>query len=374
MSSSNRAAILSLAAAGVLWGLTVPLSKLSLTWFGPAWLAAIRFLAIAPVLALIGRRGLREAIDLRVLGSGAVGFGLVVLLQNAGIQRTSVSHAAVVIGTVPVLVALIGLRLNPGATRPITWAGYALALGGVSLVADSAGGGASVVGDALVLVSAALSAAFVVAQPRLLKGRDPAAVTAVQSAGAALAAAPVALITEGVPHVPLHVDPLLALLALLVVGTLFPFWLFAFGQARVPAHLAGAYLNLEPVVGAAVGWFAFGDVAAPLQVGGAIAVLAGIVLSTLPAPDPVSDAVVPAADAAIAVRPRTLRALRSSSRRAASRAALHTGRRGWARDPRGLAAGRASIAVRQRMRAREERPRPVRHPSSTPVAREWIWS
>jgi drug/metabolite transporter (DMT)-like permease len=73
-----------------------------------------------------------------------------------------------------------------------------------------------------------------------------------------------------------------ALVALSLVGTLLPFWLFAHGQARVPAQLAGAYMNLEPVVGAAVGWAAFGSSAATPQIAGALAVLAGIVLSTLP--------------------------------------------------------------------------------------------
>ncbi len=382
MDRRDRTAIASLAAAGALWGLTVPLSKLAMTWFDPAWLAAIRFAVMAPVLALIGRRGLRGALDLRVAASGVAGFGLVVLLQNSGIERTSVTHAAVVIGTVPVLVALIGLRFGSTATRPITWAGYALALGGVSLVAGAGGGGATATGDLLVLASATLSAAFVVAQPRLLAGRDAAAVTAVQAGAGALTAAPVALLTGGAPHVPLHMHPLVTLLALFVVGTLLPFWLFAHGQARVPAHLAGAYLNLEPVVGAIVGWCAFGDAAAPAQLGGAAAVLVGIILSTLPAPVPTPsvDAVGAAAvsEAAARRRARTARlvALGSSTRRWAGRAGLHAARRGWsACDPRGLASHRASVAVRQRMRARgDERPRRPGTGSTVPVAREFLWS
>jgi drug/metabolite transporter (DMT)-like permease len=60
--------------------------------------------------------------------------------------------------------------------------------------------------------------------------------------------------------------------------------LFAFGQARVPAELAGAFVNLEPVVGVGVGWIAFGDSAAIGQLFGAAAVLLGIALSTV-APD-----------------------------------------------------------------------------------------
>jgi drug/metabolite transporter (DMT)-like permease len=61
-----------------------------------------------------------------------------------------------------------------------------------------------------------------------------------------------------------------------------PVPLFAFGQARVPAELAGAFVNLEPVVGAAAGWVAFGDAATLGQIAGATAVLAGIALSALP--------------------------------------------------------------------------------------------
>ncbi len=39
-------------------------------------------------------------------------------------------------------------------------------------------------------------------------------------------------------------------------------------------------MNLEPVVGALIGWIAFGNAAGAAQLGGAVAVLAGIALST----------------------------------------------------------------------------------------------
>jgi len=67
-----------------------------------------------------------------------------------------------------------------------------------------------------------------------------------------------------------------------VCGTLIPFSLFAFGQKRVSAVLAGAFLNLEPLVGAMIGIVAFGDPAGARQVAGGMAIIAGIALSTLP--------------------------------------------------------------------------------------------
>jgi O-acetylserine/cysteine efflux transporter len=282
MHTSNRTAILALAAAGVLWGLTVPLSKVSLEWLGPAWLAVVRFAVAAPLLAVIGRAGLRRALTPGIVAAGALGFGTVIVLQNIGIERTSAGHAALVVGTAPVLVALIAAGLGESAARPITWTGYGLALLGVALVAWAGGGGATVLGDAIVLASVAVSAVFVVIQPRLLAGRDPAAVTAVQFAAGALLALPIAALVEGAPQAPTAVAPVVAVAALAVAGTLLAFWLFAFAQARVPAELAGAFVNLEPVVGAAAGWLVLGEQAGTVQLAGAAAVLVGIALSTTP--------------------------------------------------------------------------------------------
>jgi drug/metabolite transporter (DMT)-like permease len=282
MTAERRNPILALAAAGALWGLTIPLSKVSLDWLGPAWLAVIRFGIAAPLLALVGRRGLRDALRPDVVGVGALGFGAVILLQNAGIERTSVSHAALLAGAVPVLVAVFVAGRGQTTTRPLAWTGYAVALLGIALIAGAGGAGATTEGDGLMLASVVLSAVFIVLQPRLLARRDAAAVTAVQFAAGALVALPLAVLSEGAPAAPAHVGPMLALGALTVAGTLLPFWLFAFGQSRVPAQLAGAFVNLEPVVGAAAGWLAFGDVAGSTQLLGAMAVLLGIAMSTLP--------------------------------------------------------------------------------------------
>ena len=75
---------------------------------------------------------------------------------------------------------------------------------------------------------------------------------------------------------------MLALLALTAGGTVVPFTLFAFGQSRVSAEVAGAFLNLEPLVGAIAGAAAFGDPVGLAQVAGGAAIVAGIGLSSLP--------------------------------------------------------------------------------------------
>jgi hypothetical protein len=157
--------------------------------------------------------------------------------------------------------------------RPLAWAGFAVSLAGVVMVTAgrAVGPDAATSGDGLVLASVVLSAALMVAQPRLLRGRDPVAVTAVQFLGAAAGVLPLAACSGGVTARPSgDLVPILATLALAVAGTLAPFTLFAYGQKRVPAEFAGA------VAGVVV----FGDPAGAGQVAGGIAILAGIVMSS----------------------------------------------------------------------------------------------
>jgi drug/metabolite transporter (DMT)-like permease len=317
MKTNRRHAVAALIAAGLLWGTTVPLSKLALEWLSPGWLTAVRFgLAAAVLLAVARPRGvrgdaslprgvwgdgspqkkergvpggrprgsaLRAAFTPAVLIAGALGYGGSVMVQNAGIGRTSVTHAALLIGAVPVLVAIIAAVWYRAVARPVAWFGFAVSLGGVALITTgSGGGGATMAGDGLVLASLLLSATVTVAQGRLLAGRDPVAVTAVQFLGAALGSLPIAVVSEGVPAAPAGAGVVLAVVALALAGTLLPFTLFAFGQSRVSAEVAGAFLNLEPLVGAIAGAVVFGDPVGLVQAAGGAAILAGIALSSLP--------------------------------------------------------------------------------------------
>lgn len=282
--SSQHRAVAALAAAGVAWGTSVPLSKAALAWLPPAWLVVARFAIAAAVLfAVVDRSALRAALRWPVLAWGAAGFGGSVLVQNMGLDRTSVTHASLLIGTGPVLVAVIAAAWHHNVARPVAWAGFAASLGGVAVVASGHGGGATGAGDALVLASVLLSAAVTVAQGRLLEGQDPAAVTAVLFLGAALAALPVAAATAGAPPAPHGVLSVAAAAGLTAVGTLAPFTLFAYGQRKVPTEVAGAFLNLEPLVGALAGVVAFADPAGPRLLIGGAAILGGIAMSSLPA-------------------------------------------------------------------------------------------
>ena len=276
--SQRRSALLALLASGILWGATVPLSKLALRWLDPSWLTVGRFGVAAVVLGWFVRRRLRAALTGPILGWGAAAFGAGVIFQNVGLAHTSVSHASVLMGAVPALVALTALVAGHGGATRREWVSIVLSVGGIVLIAGGGGGGASVGGDLLVLVSVGLSAALIAAQPGMLAGRDPAAVTAVQFGAAAAFALPFALGSGHLPGLPPSLGTLGAFMALAIAGTVLPFWLFAHGQSSVRPQLAGAFVKLEPVVGAAIGWVAFADPFGPRAAAGVLAVLVAIVV------------------------------------------------------------------------------------------------
>ena len=292
----DRRAVAALAAAGILWGCTVPATKLAVHYLAPGWLTIVRFGLAAAILLIARRKHLRAACSPAVLAWGAAGYGGTIFMQNAGVMRTSVSHAALLVGATPVLVAIISAAWFRAVARPMAWAGYAVSLAGVVLIAGSGGqGSASMTGDGLVLLSLLVSASFTVAQTRLLPGRDPIAVTAVQFAAATLAMLPLAALTEPLPHAATVRAGLPVLLGL-ALFTIAPFTLFAFGQSRVSAAAAAPFLNLEPLVGTAIGVAAFGDPFGLAQLAGAAAIVAGIAVSSLPGRKPATAATAAAAD------------------------------------------------------------------------------
>jgi O-acetylserine/cysteine efflux transporter len=211
---------------------------------------------------------------------------LCVCVKSVGVGNTAPTHASMMVGSIPVLVAVIAALWHRSRIALQAWAGLVVSLVGVAVVAGGGGGPASRSGDGLVLLSLAVSAAMTVAQVRMLEGRDPMAVTAVQFAAAAVTALPIALVSEGAPPGVGSAAPVVGVLALSVVGTMLPWVLFAFGQARVPAVVAGAFINIEPLIGAGAAALFFGETITLAQVGAGLAILTGVALSTLAAAQP----------------------------------------------------------------------------------------
>jgi O-acetylserine/cysteine efflux transporter len=280
--TTRNQALIALAAAGLLWGTSVPLTKAALSGFGPSWLTVFRFAIAGLILVAVLRprlRGVRPALVLW----GAFGYGACIAIQNIGLTRTSVTHAALLVGAVPVIVAILAVIFDRARVRATAWAGFGLSLAGIAVVAGSGGGDASLLGDALVLVSVVLGSGFTIVQARLLPGQDVIAVSAAQFLASAALIIPIAFVTEGVPGpgpAGWSTSALLAAVALATIGTVLPYTLFAIGQTGVAPQIAGVFLNLETLVAALIGATLFGEAMGVGQGLGAAALLAGIYIST----------------------------------------------------------------------------------------------
>src|SRR6185312_12998029 len=71
---------------------------------------------------------------LRLIGLGVIGHFVYQLLFLGGLQRTSVNNVSLIVGSSPVVIALLSALLGHERVTPLRWLGVVLALGGLYLV------------------------------------------------------------------------------------------------------------------------------------------------------------------------------------------------------------------------------------------------
>ncbi len=281
--------IASLLVLAVIWGASIPLTKLGLRDFPPLTLTALRYLVAAPVfLAFLLGRPLPPARALATAGAlGALGIGVGQVAQTFGVLQTTASVAAVISATIPLFVVIFAaIRLHqPVGIRQA--AGLVVAFGGVGCVVVGKPGRLaatfavpSLAGDALVLLSAVAIALYYVLSTELAHRYSVSAVAALTSLAGAGAVTPFAAweVRHTAPTVSVEGVGVVLYLALLVtVGGL---WIWLHALRRLPASTAAALQYLQPLVGVAASAALFGDRLGVWFWVGTTLVLAGIALAT----------------------------------------------------------------------------------------------
>jgi O-acetylserine/cysteine efflux transporter len=284
-----RTAFLVLLMVNLMWGGSLPATKLGLAEFSPFLLSWLR-LTVSAVLfvAVLLRTGELRPLSFRdwvnLLALGLIGYCGTIGLQTLGTDGTTGASATVLGSTGPLFIAvcaLVLLRERPcwGAT-----AGLLVALLGIALVMglglqDATGmAGEQLRGNLLVLGSSACFGLFTVVGKSTMKRHSPMVVSGVACLGGALGLAlPAALeISAGLPQV-----SLMGLMVVLYLGILVTFagmigWFWAL-QA-VPASRGGAFLFVQPVSGVALAALLLGDLLSPSFLLGAALVLGGLYL------------------------------------------------------------------------------------------------
>jgi drug/metabolite transporter (DMT)-like permease len=285
---STALAYAALAGAGSLWGTGFLAGKIAFRELDVGHMVLYRLLfACAGLLPVAIARGVRvRRADWTLLGASALfGVPVLFLVEFEGLARTTVAHASLMFGTMPMLLAVAAAlfakeRLDRGG-----WAAIgASTLGAVLIVwatpVTDAGGGPTVLGDLLVVASHLSAIVWVLTSQRLMQRYTPAVVTAaVLWLGTAMLAAWVVAV-HGLPPVRLSALSWLALASQGLLATTVATLLWNWGVARVPASRAGVFVNLEPVIGAILGVTILGESLGPLAIVGGVLILAAAVAIT----------------------------------------------------------------------------------------------
>lgn len=285
----RRGALFAMLGVVVIWGINISVMKLALNEVSPLVFNALRFPMGAAALILIMWRhegnflpARNEWLPLFILG--LLAHPIYQFFFLGGLSKTSASHAAVLISTTPVWVAL-GDHFHLKERLPVpAWTGICLSLLGVLILTVARGGDAtesSLIGDGMVLIAGLLWAVYSVFSRPLLRRRSAVWVTS----WAVFFGTPF-IVAMGTPGM-LGLDwgSLTAVTwggaayaGLFALATAYTFW--AVGIKVLGASRAAIYSNVIPVMALTVAWVWLGELLPTLAwVGAGITVL-GVWLTT----------------------------------------------------------------------------------------------
>ncbi len=256
--------------------------RVAIAAYSPAQLALGRYLIASAILLplFLARRPRFQKSDWpRIVGAGLFGFTLYNLCLNAGEATITAGAAALIGSTIPILSTLSAQVFLKEPVRPLFWAGSAVALGGVALIAWGEEGGLGFApGALLVLGAAGCAAVYNTLQKPLLRRYAALDVTS-----AAIFCGTLLLVPLGGGLVEAaRAASLKATLNLVLLGA-FPgalgYVLWMWCLAQMPVARLMNFLYLVAPLSVLLGWIFLGELPSPLAlVGGAIA-LAGVVYS-----------------------------------------------------------------------------------------------
>jgi drug/metabolite transporter (DMT)-like permease len=287
---------LSLLLMALIWGVNYTSVKFGTGLLEPlafnglrVTLAAVSLVIVAQLATRLsvaeasGWPGARDVAALLLLGT--LGNGLYQILFVEGIARTRAGDAALLISASPAFIAIIGRFRGTERVNQRGVVGVALSIIGMGLVVvgtTSTGEGehATLLGDALILVSALCWSVYTVyLQPytHRVGGVHLSALTMIGGMVPLVAVAAPAMLATSWRHLPVMAWVSLGYSSIFALVIAYLFW---YNGVRVlgPTRTA-MYSNLQPIFAVVVAWLLLGESITGWQVAGAISIIAGLVLT-----------------------------------------------------------------------------------------------
>jgi drug/metabolite transporter (DMT)-like permease len=277
------------ALASCFWGCGFFFGKIALAEMSFAHMVLYRFLFAMPALLpllVTHRPGLnRREWGLLVVAS-FLGVPVQFLIQFYALSITTVSHAALMVGTMPVILAVGAAVFAHERMDLVGWMALAGSTCGAGLIALGAGshakGGATLAGDLLVVVSLLIALSWILINKELMERHSHVVVTAYGLAIGTLMLMVWVPVRYGMPPLAgVSVKAWLALAGSGVLCTATTTLLWNWGMTQVPASQAGVLLNMEPLIGSLLGVLVLGERLGPSAwVGGGLILASAITLTT----------------------------------------------------------------------------------------------
>jgi drug/metabolite transporter (DMT)-like permease len=271
-----------------IWGANFSLVKVALREFPELVFNALRLL-IASSLFLgaiwwqqrtTPRPALSRAEWIRVVVLGLIGHLIYQFLFLGGLKRTSVANGSLIMGTTPVIVALLSAWTGHERISLQRWLGAAVSFLGLYIVVGAQARLGNPTGDLLVLASTACWATYSVASVPLLKRHSPVVVTGytmtVGATAYTLAAVPALRSMAWAQVSPLSWGLMLAS-AVFALGLAYLIWYSS--VQRVGSTRTAAWSNVTPVMAMSIAALWLGEGLALRQLAGAGVIFAGLVMT-----------------------------------------------------------------------------------------------
>jgi drug/metabolite transporter (DMT)-like permease len=277
------------ALASSLWGCGFFFGKIALVEMSVGHMVLYRFLFGCVVLLplLVTHRPKFDGPEWGLLLLASfLGVPVQFIVQFYGLSLTTVSHASLMVGTMPVLLALGAAIFAHERMDKVGWCALAGSTCGAALIALSGkhghAGEASLGGDLMVVLSVFIALFWLLINKRLMERHSHIVVTAygiVLGTLMLLVWVPYRYGALPVSGVSLKVWLALAASGLLCTATTTLLW--NWGMTQVPASQAGVLLNMEPLMGSLLGILVLGERLGPAAwVGGGLILAAAVTLTT----------------------------------------------------------------------------------------------
>jgi drug/metabolite transporter (DMT)-like permease len=275
-------AVAAVTATVLVWGGSYAAIKVALASLTPAEIAVIRYFAAAvagAIFLLVTRPrvpGRSEFVRLAIVGMlYVVGFAV---LLNLGQQTVSAGTAGFVVGTTPVLLAMMAVLVLGEPFGRFSWLGALISFAGIGLIALGGEGRLSFEFGVILVFGAAIAAASAsIIQKPMLADFPAVALTAwilllgvvpllpvLPSALAALSAS--------------RAEVVWAIIFLALGSTIVGYVSWSIALKRMPAGRAGTFLNCVPLAATVIGYLALGEVPTKAGLIGGLIALSGVIV------------------------------------------------------------------------------------------------